>query len=164
MNPKILAQKEQAVKDLEAKSKDSNAIVVVEYRGLSVTKIQALRKLLRESDASIGVYKNSIFRRAVASISDEAFNEALVGPNAIVFGKDIIELPKALFKFARRNDKLNIKAGIVEGRTLNVDQLKELSKLPGKNGLISMFLSCLLAPVSQLARTLDAVRAQKEAK
>ena len=164
MNPKILAQKEQAVKDLEVKARDSDTIIVVEYRGLSVSKIQELRKVLKENNATIGVYKNSIVSRVISNLGHSDFAETLVGPNAIIFGSNVIDVPKAVFKFARHNDVLNIKSGLVEGRVVDGDQLKSLSRLPGKNGLISMFLSVLQAPVSQLARVLDAVRAQKEAK
>ena len=163
MNPKILAQKEQAVKDLETKVKASDAFIVLEYRGLSVTRIQQLRSILKENNASIGVYKNSIVRRAVSNLGHTDYADTLVGPNAIVFGSNIIEIPKALFKFARRNDELVVKSGIIENRIVNADQLKDLSRLPGKEGLISMFLSVLLAPMSQFARVIDAVRAQKEA-
>jgi len=163
MNPKILAQKEQAVKDIEAKAKEASAVIVLEYRGLSVIEIQDLRRALKAVNAEIGVYKNSIVRRAVTNAGHPDFTESLTGPNAVVFGTDAIETPKALFKYSRTHEKLVIKAGLVDGRILDTATLKDLSRLPGKNGLISMVLSVLQAPVRQLACILDAVRVQKEA-
>lgn len=162
MNPKILAKKEAQVDELVTKVQSSGAVVVLEYHGLSVVDIQQLRRSLKEVDAEMGVYKNSLVRRAADKLSLHELDENLIGPNALVFGKDAIFTPKALFKFARHFEQVNIKAGVIEGRVVDQKTLKDLSRLPGREGIISMILSVLVAPVRQLACVLDAVRAQKE--
>lgn len=162
MNPKILAQKEQSVKEIADKVKSAQSVVVVEYRGLSVKKLQELRKTLRENQASMGVYKNSLVRRAMQTSGGADLVPELVGPNAIIFGDDSIKAQKVLFKFKREHDELNIKTGMVEGRIVDEKTLKELSRLPGKEGLISMLLSVLQAPIRNFAMIVDAVKTQKE--
>lgn len=162
MNPKILAEKEAQVQELVSKAQQAKAIVVLEYRGLTVAQMQQLRRSLKETNGAVGVYKNSIVRRAVEILGIEGLDEALIGPNALVFGDDPIQTPKAIHKFARQNELVNIKAGIVEGRVVDQKTLKDLSRLPGREGLISMVLGVLVAPIRQLACVLDQVRIQKE--
>ena len=161
MNPKILAQKEQAVKDLQVKAEASDTIIVVEYRGLTVTETQELRTALKEVDATIGVYKNSVVRRALGNLGHSDYSETLVGPNAVIFGSNPTGTPKAIFKFARDHEALVVKSGIIDGRTMDAKELKTLSRLPGKDGLVSMLLSVLQAPIRQLACALDGVAKTK---
>lgn len=163
MNPKILAQKEQNVRDVEVKAREAAAVIVLEYRGLTVKEIQELRTQLSEINAEVGVLKNGIVRRAATNLGYDEIQEHLVGPNAFVFGTDPINVPRVVYKFARRYDHVNIKAGIIEGRVVKAETLKDLSRLSSREGLLSMFLSVLQAPVRQLAFALDQIRAQKEA-
>ena len=83
------------------------------------------------------------------------------GSNAYVFSSDVTGAPKVLAKFAKRNEKLVIKAGLVEGRVVGADEIKALAKIPGREGLISMFLSCLQAPIRSFACTVKAVADSK---
>jgi large subunit ribosomal protein L10 len=157
VNQAILKQKEAVVDEVIALAKKAAALVLVEYRGMNVTQIGELRRLMRGMNAKVGVYKNSMVRRASDKLNYQGFADHLTGPNALVFCPDPIEGPKALVKFARRTGIMSIKGGVVEGRVLNSDGLKVVAMLPGKNGLISMFLSCIQSPIRSFAATVKAV-------
>ena len=157
MNQEIRKSKEAIVEELNAKFKESSAVIVVEYRGLTVAKISELRKALKATDATFGVYKNTLVTRANDASGNKEFDPYLSGSNAFVFAKDPCAAPKALVKFAKRNEELVIKAGLVEGRVVDADGVKALANIPGREGLISMFLSCLQAPVRSFAATVKAV-------
>ena len=158
MNKAVLEAKQSVVKEIVDKAKDSQTIIVAEYRGLSVAQLQELRRALRKEDAELCVYKNSLVERAGAELGYEGLNDILSGPNAIIFSKEISGGAKVANKYARRfRDTLKIKGGVVEGKFVDADKMKEVAKLPGKEGLLSMFLSCLQAPIRQFACTVKAV-------
>ena len=158
MNQQVLEAKQSVVKEIVEKAKGSTTIVVAEYRGLTVAQLQELRRALRKEDAELCVYKNSLVERASEELGYKELNEVLSGPNAIVFSKEVSSGAKVVTKYARRfGDTLKVKGGIVEGKFADADKIKEVAKLPGKEGLISMFLSCLQAPIRQFAATVKAV-------
>ena len=157
MNKEVLEAKQSVVKEIVEKAKGASTIVVAEYRGLTVSQLQELRRALRKEESELCVYKNSLVERAVGELGYD-LNEVLSGPNAIIFSKEVSNGAKVLAKYARRfGDTLKIKGGIVEGKFADADKIKEVSKLPGREGLLSMFLSCLQAPVRQFACTVKAV-------
>ncbi|MCR8682304.1 50S ribosomal protein L10, partial [Enterococcus faecium] len=130
------------VQEITDKMKESAAFIVVDYRGLSVAQATELRKQLREAGVDMTVYKNTMSRRAAESLGYEALNEFLTGPNAIAFStEDVIAPAKVLNNFAKENEQLEIKAGIIEGNLVSVDEIKALAELPSREGLLSMLLS-----------------------
>lgn len=157
MNQEIINAKAEVVKEVTAKAKESGSLTVVEYRGLTVAEITALRRSLKEVDAEMTVYKNTMVERAAKELGYEGLDEALKGPNAYVFSKDAIAGPKILAKAAKRNEHLVIKGGVVDGKVLSAQDMKVIATLPGRDGLISMFLSCLQAPVRKFACTVKAI-------
>ena len=158
MNKEVLAVKQAAVKEIEEKAKACKSLTIAEYRGLTVAQIQTLRRAHREEKTEMCVYKNSLVERAVKELGYEGLDEFLTGPNALFFSEEISNGPKVLAKYARKfGDALTIKGGYVEGRAFDKAGMIEISKLPGKEGLISMFLSCLQAPIRQFAATVKAV-------
>lgn len=157
MNQNILKAKEAVVNEVVDNMNASSSVTVVEYRGLTVAEITELRRALRSVDASMRVYKNSLVERAADKLGHESLKETLEGPNAIVFSKDTIAGPKVVAKFAKKHDNLVIKGGVVEGRVMSKDEMKIIASLPGREGLISMLLSCLQAPVRQFACAVKAV-------
>ena len=158
MNKEVLASKQAVVKEITEKAQAAKSITIAEYRGLTVAQIQTLRRALREEKTEMCVYKNSLVERAVKELGYEGLDEFLTGPNALFFSEDISNGPKVLAKYARKfGDALTIKGGYVEGRALDKAGVIEISKLPGKEGLVSMFLSCLQAPIRQFAATVKAV-------
>ena len=158
MNQQVLAAKSETVKEISEKAKKSQTIIVCEYRGLTVAQIQEVRRALRKENAEMNVYKNSLVERAVDELGYNELNDILTGPNAIVFSEDVIAGAKVIAKYAKRHkDVLVVKGGIVEGKFVDAKGMLEVAKLPGKDGLISMFLSCLQAPVRSFACAVQAV-------
>ena len=122
-----------------------------------------LRKQLREAGVEFKVYKNSMSRRAAEAAGLEGLNEFLTGPNAIAFSnEDVVAPAKILNDFAKKNDKLEIKAGVIEGILASEEDIKALAELPSREGLLSMLLSVLQAPMRNFALATKAVAEQKE--
>ena len=158
MNQAVLAAKSETVKEISEKAKKSQTIIVCEYRGLTVAQIQEVRRALHKEKAEMAVYKNSLVERAVDELGYNDLNSILTGPNAIVFSEDVIAGAKVIAKYAKRHrDVLVVKGGIVEGKFVDAKGIIEVSKLPGKEGLLSMFLSCLQAPIRSFACAVKAV-------
>ena len=158
MNQAVLAAKSETVKEISEKAKKSQTIIVCEYRGLTVAQIQEVRRALRKENAEMNVYKNSLVERAVDELGYNDLNAILSGPNAIVFSEDVIAGAKVIAKYAKRHkDILVVKGGMVEGKFVDAKGIIEVSKLPGKEGLLSMFLSCLQAPIRSFACAVKAV-------
>ncbi|MCY9659393.1 MULTISPECIES: 50S ribosomal protein L10 [Paenibacillus] len=163
-NAKILAEKQQAVAEVTEKFKASASTIIADYRGLNVAQVTQLRKTLREAGIEFVVLKNSLARRASANAELSELDEYLTGPTAIAFSKDDLVAPaKILTEFAKKNDQLSVKGGVVEGRVVGYDQIKALAELPSRDGLLSMLLSVLQAPVRNFALAVKAVAEKKEA-
>lgn len=159
----VKAAKEQLVNEIAEKLRESNSAILTDYRGLTVAEMTALRKELREAGVEFKVLKNTLTRRATAQTNLTVLDPFLVGPTAIAFSKDDAVAPaKVLHKFAKDHQALEIKAGIVEGKLVNVDEIKALADLPSREGLLSMLLSVLQAPIRNFALAIKAVAEQKE--
>ncbi|MDW0116736.1 50S ribosomal protein L10 [Sporosarcina thermotolerans] len=160
---KVLEAKQAVVEEISGKLKSAVSVVVVDYRGLNVGQVTELRKQLRDAGIDFKVYKNSMSRRAAESAGLEGLNEHLTGPNAIAFStEDVVAPAKILNDFAKKNDKLEIKAGVIEGQIASVEEVKALAELPSREGLLSMLLSVLQAPMRNFALATKAVAEQKE--
>ncbi|MBD2872210.1 50S ribosomal protein L10 [Paenibacillus arenilitoris] len=163
-NANIIQEKQQAVQEIAAKIAASSSTVVADYRGLNVAQVTELRKQLREAGVDFQVLKNSLVRRANEGTDYVALNDILTGPTAIAFGKDDAVAPaKILNDFAKKNDALKLKGGIVEGKVVSMEEVKALAELPSREGLLSMLLSVLQAPMRNFALAVKAVGEQKEA-
>ncbi len=163
MNKTIIAQKQSVVDTIVANAKASQSISIIEYRGLTVSEFEKLRKNLRKEGVELHVLKNTLVARALGSLGYQNLEQQLAGPNAYVFSKkDAASGPKVLAKFAKSNEKLIIKGGVVEGKVVDEKELRVVATLPNKEGMISMLLGCLTAPVSGFARTLKAVADHQE--
>lgn len=159
----IIEKKQAIVGEIADKLKNSPSTVIVDYRGLSVAQVTELRKQLREAGVEFKVYKNTMTRRAAEQAGIEGLEEFLTGPNAIAFGvEDVVAPAKILNDFAKKNDALEIKAGVLEGNFVSVEEVKALAELPSREGLLSMVLSVLQAPIRNFALATKAVAEQKE--
>ena len=155
--------KKVQVSEIAEKFKAASSVVVVDYRGLTVAQVTELRKQLREAGVEFKVYKNTLTRRAAEIAGVEGINEFLTGPNAIAFSnEDVVAPAKIINDFAKANEALEIKAGIIEGNVSSVDDVKALAELPSREGLLSMLLSVLQAPMRNFALATKAVAEQKE--
>lgn len=162
-NEKVLQEKAQLVSEVVEKLKGSATTVVTDYRGLTVAQVTELRKQLREAGVEFKVLKNTLVRRATAIAELTELDEYLTGPTAIAFSKDDAVAPaKVISEFAKKNDALKVKAGVVEGKVVGVDQIKALADLPSREGLLSMLLSVLQAPMRNFALAVKAVAEKKE--
>lgn len=161
MNQSVLQSKQQVVEEITNKFKNSASTVVVEYRGLTVAEVTELRRNLRAENCELVVYKNTLVQRAVDALGYNELDESLSGPNAIAFSDDAVAPSRILAKFAKKHDKLVLKAGIVDNKVVGVDEIKQLSTLPNKDGMISMLLGCLQSPIRSFAATVKAI-ADKE--
>ena len=161
MNQDVLKSKEAVVNEIANLVKDNGAMVICEYRGLTVAKISKLRNDLREKGASMCVYKNSLVTRALKD-THEGIEEYLAGPNVYVFAKDATDGSlKVLTKFAKKNEELVLKGGLIDGKVSDKDYVMTIASLPSKEGLVSMLLSVLQAPMRNLAYSLGQVAEHK---
>ena len=160
---KAIETKKVQVEEIAEKFKAAASVVVVDYRGLTVGQATELRKQLREAGVEFKVYKNTLTRRASEIAGLEGINEFLTGPNAIAFSnEDVVAPAKIINEFAKKNEALEIKAGIIEGNVSSAEDVKALAELPSREGLLSMLLSVLQAPVRNFALATKAVAEQKE--
>ncbi|MBM7650367.1 large subunit ribosomal protein L10 [Bacillus ectoiniformans] len=159
----VIEQKKQAVEEIASKFKNSASTVVVDYRGLTVGQVTELRKQLREAGIEFKVFKNTLTRRAAETAEISGLNDFLTGPNAIAFSnEDVVAPAKILNDFAKKHEALEIKAGVLEGNVVTVEEVKALAELPSRDGLLSMLLSVLQAPMRNFALATKAVAEQKE--
>lgn len=158
----VIEQKQQLVDEIADRLARSKSTIVTDYRGLSVAEVTELRKQLREAGVEYHVFKNTMTRRAAEKVNIEGVDSLLTGPNAIAFGfEDAVAPAKVLFNFAKAHKALELKGGIVEGRVVGASEVENLATLPSREGLLSMLLSVLQAPMRNFAYAVKQVAEQK---
>jgi large subunit ribosomal protein L10 len=174
MSNKAVERKKKIVQEIKEKIENSKAIVLVDYRGLDVAEVSDLRNKYREAGVDYKVYKNTMMRFAFKEAGYEDFTDNLTGPNGIAFSlEDAIGAAKVSNNYAKDNKKLEIKAGIVDGNIIDIEQIKELADIPGREVLIAKVLGSLNSPITGFANVLqgnirnlvyalDAIKDQKE--
>ena len=161
---KIIKQKEEEVEKLAEKMKDASIVLLTEYRGINVADDTELRRKVRNANAEYMVIKNNITKRALNKLGITDLDDKLVGPTAVIISQEeYLPALKAIYGFSKDNDFYKIKGGVLEGKVTSVEELVTLAKLPSREELIAKLAGCLLANVSKLAATLEAVRVKKEA-
>ena len=159
----IIKQKEEAVEKLAEKIQKAGLVLLTDYRGINVADDTELRKAVRESNSEYLVIKNNITRRALAKCGYELPQESLQGPTAVIItSAEYLPTLKVIYNYAKGKDFYEIKAGVLEGTVQSKDELVVLAQLPSREELISKLAGCLLANISKLAATLDAVKVKKE--
>ncbi|MBJ8325370.1 50S ribosomal protein L10 [Streptococcus pacificus] len=163
MSQANIAKKAELVDFYAEKMKAAASIVIVDSRGLTVEQDTVLRRNLRESDVEFKVVKNAILRRAAEKAGLNNLEDVFVGPTAIAFSnEDVIAPAKIINDFSKTADKLEIKGGAIEGEVSSKEDIIALAKLPNREGLLSMLLSVLQAPVRNVAYAVKAVAENKE--
>lgn len=162
-NSQVIEQKKQEVKDLCDKIKDAKLVLLVDYRGINVEDVTKLRTDLRNVSSEYLVIKNNIIRRAFEECKIEGLDdEVLTGPTALIVGKDdYLEPSKIIYKFSKDNDYYKMKAGIMDGKVVSVEEIVTLAKLPSREVLLAKLAGSLLGNVTKLAIALDQVSKQK---
>ncbi|MBZ4688696.1 MAG: ribosomal protein [Clostridiales bacterium] len=172
---KARQEKERVVQEIKSKLQNSNAAVLTDYRGLNVAEVTELRKQLREAGVEYKVLKNTLVKIAAKEVGLEDLFQYLEGPTAIAFSEeDPVAPAKILSNFAKEHKNLEIKAGLLEGNVVSIEQVKELADLPSREELIAKVLGGLQGPISGLVNVLqgpirnlvyvlEAIRKEKEA-
>jgi large subunit ribosomal protein L10 len=153
----LKSQKAAVIEELEAEIRDATALIVADYRGLSVGAISNVRNGLRPLDATLRVSKNTLARIAAERAGSEGLVDLLTGPTAIAFCKgDPAAVAKKLSDVARETRILRLKGAVVEGQTLDEAGVRRLATLPSRDVLQAQVVGVLAAPLQQLVTLLSA--------
>lgn len=145
-------QKTLVVNEIKERINNSQSVVVAKYQGLTVKQIQNLRKIAKEKDVKIKVYKNHLVKKAIESTEFSLLSDYLVGANMYAFSfSDSISAAKVLFEFAKTNKQVELVAGIVENKVLNKTEIENVAKLPSYEEALTMLASSLQGAVKQIA-------------
>ena len=147
---KVLESKKAVVEEITNKIKDSESVILFTYQGLTVSELSALRRELKKADAEVCVYKNTLVKRALDDLKID-LDGFLEGPNAILFGKELLEPIKIISKFAKENDKAEIRVGIISGAKADLAEIKEYASIPSREGLLTMLAGGMIQYVKDLA-------------
>jgi large subunit ribosomal protein L10 len=161
--PLNVQDKKAIVADVGAQLAGAQTVVLAEYRGIPVEQLTKLRASARDQGVYLRVLKNTLARRAAQGTQFEPLADSMVGPLIYGISADPIASAKVLQNFAKTQDLLVIKAGLYNGKLLDVAGVKALATIPSRDELLSQLLGVMLAPVSAMARVLGAVAAQKAA-
>ena len=162
-NEKNIAVKKAEVEKLAEEIKEAKIVLLTDYRGVTVSDDTELRNAIRDSHAEYKIIKNNITRRALDLNGNNELDSLLVGPTAVVIGKeDYLEPAKAIYNFTKTHEFYKIKGGIIEGKVMTAEEIITLAKLPSRQELLAKLAGALLGNITKLAVALDQVKAQKE--
>ena len=160
---KILEQKKKTVDEIIDKLKNSESVIIFQYQGMSVADLSDLRRKLKEAQAEVKVYKNTLLKRAADELNIN-LDDFLAGPNAILFGKTLLEPIKIISEFAKSNDKLDIRVGVISGDVADISVIKEYASIPSREGLLTMLAGGRMQYVKDLAISLNLYAEKMEGK
>jgi large subunit ribosomal protein L10 len=156
-----IEQKKAIAEELHEKFSKAKVVIVTDYKGMDVAATNQLRRKLREAGIEYRVAKNSLLARASKDTDVEAIIDQFKGPNAIAMSYDDPVAPaKVLTDFMKANAKLEIKVGVLNGKALNIDDIKALSALPSREVLLARVLSVMNAVPTSFVRVLAGVPVQ----
>ena len=153
-----LELKKELVENIKSELKEAKSIIFVDYRGITVSEDTAMRKEFRENNVTYKVFKNRLLVRALNELGHTDYDPKMFeGTTAVAYSTDEVAPAKVFCKYQKDLNKMAVKFGIVNGQIMNTAQVEELAKIPSKEVLIAMLLGTLNAPVSALARALNAI-------
>lgn len=170
-----IEEKKKIVEDLKEKFATTKVVIVTDYKGLNVSQMTELRRNLSEANVEFQVVKNTLLTRASKDTDAELLVDVFKGPSGIALSFDDPVAPaKVLTQFAKDNQKLEIKAGVMNGKMMDLDAIMALSKLPSREELLAQVLATMNAVPTGLVRALsdvprrmvnalNAIKDQKEA-
>jgi len=151
------AEKAQTIDELAQKLRESKGAVLLDYRGLTVAAITALRRQLAGDEVEFTVAKNTLLRIAAERAEVDVAPDLLTGPTAVAFGwRDEIAPAKLLTEFVRRNRVVSVKGGLIGGRTVNAGDIGRLAELPAREVLLATMLGGFQAPASRALAVVQA--------
>ena len=160
-NEKILAKKQEVIDEIKSRVQDNATVVLFDYRGITDNEAKELRRALREAGADYKVYKNTLMARALNDLNYD-LNDSLQGPSALAYGTDQIAPIKVLSEFAKKNEAIILKTGIVDGEISDKNKLAQLATIPSRDGLLTMLAGGLIGIAKDLSICLDLYAKQKE--
>lgn len=150
--------KKPVVEEISANIKDAQSVVLVDYRGLTVEQDTQLRKNLREAGVGYKVYKNTMMNFAFKGTDFEGLAPYLEGPSAMAYSDTDATAPaRVLAEFAKKADKLQIKAGVVEGTVYDATGMAKIADIPSREVLLGRLLGSMQSPIANLARVLNQI-------
>ena len=156
--------KQPIVEEIANNIKDAQAVVLVSYCGITVEADTALRKELREAGITYKVYKNTMMNFAFKDTDCEPLSKHLEGPNAIAISKDDATAPaRIVANFAKKAEKLEIKAGVVEGNYYDAKGMTAIANVPSREVLLGKLLGSIQSPITNFARVINQIAESKEA-
>ncbi|MDR2823509.1 MAG: 50S ribosomal protein L10 [Mycoplasmataceae bacterium] len=158
----VIQLKDTLSKELAEDLKKAKSVILFEYLGLNARELTNLRRKLHDANAKMYVQKNNIFIRALSLAKIDGFTN-VTGPNALLvaFGDEILPF-KELHEIIKTHKFVKYKNGVLESNIIPADQLASLAAIPGREGLLSMLLSCLQASIRNLAYGIKAVGEHKQ--
>lgn len=151
-------QNQETLAQIKEEIAATNAVWVVDYRGLSVKDAQQLRRAIRESGARLKVYKNTLMRIALQELEQPAMDDILAGPNAFVFADgDAAAAAKVIKDFAKENEHLTIQGGLMDGRVYDAEQVQAIASLPSREQLLAQIAGAINGVARGLAVTINGV-------
>lgn len=165
--------KEAAVAELQQLFAESQAVILTDYRGITVAEDTLLRNRMREAGVEYRVTKNTLIKLACHQLDIDSLDEFLNGPTAISFANDPVAVAKLVSDFAKEFKKTSVKAGLLDRKAISAAEVDSLAKLPSREVLLARLLGAMQSPLSgfvgcasgmlrQLVTVTDAVRKQKE--
>ena len=152
------ARKEELVKELNEKFSKAVLATLVEFPGLTVGQANELRAKLRDVNGEFKVAKNTLMTLAIKGTDCEELKDMLTGPNAVVLAyEDPVAVAKVLVEFAKENEVLKLKSGVLNGKVMDAPGLEALSKLPSREVLLSQLLSVMVATPTGLVQALAGI-------
>ncbi len=153
-------KKAEVIEQLSGAFENTTAVVICDYKGLSVSELEELRAAAKAKDTSVQVVKNTLATIALnnAGMSGVEIKDT----NIFVWSDDVISASKVAADFAKKSDKFVIKAGYLDGEAADTAKIEAFAKLPGREELLGMLAATWMAPVANFTIGLDALRRQKE--
>ena len=145
-----LEAKKEIVKEIIDNVKNSESVILFTYQGLTVSELSDLRRELRNCNSEVKIYKNTLLKIAMDDLKIN-LDGFLEGPNAILFGKDLLEPIKTIDKFAKDHNKVDIRVGIISGDVADLQTIKEYASIPSREGLLTMLAGGMIQYVKELA-------------
>lgn len=156
---KILAGKAEVVAMIAEKMKNSASFVFVDYKGINVEQVTALRNKAREMGVEYKIYKNTMLRLAANELGYTELADILTGSTAVAFSSDVIAPAKLFSEFVKDNrlNTLAFKGGVIDGKVTDVESITKIAELPAKEVLIAQVIGSLNAPITKFALVLKAI-------
>ena len=152
------ARNQEMMANIKADLEGVNAVWVVDACGLTVKEVEALRRAIRESGAIMKVYKNTIMQKALAELDMVNMDEILAGPSAFVFcGGDVAAAAKAVTEFAKENETLEVKGGMMDNTFVTAEEIKAIASLPSKEVLLAQIAGAISGVARGLAVSINGI-------